>query len=490
MQRFMGRNRNYTMLLGVLILCAIFIIIRSFANSNKMSAEERTVAVAASVNALYYDNSYTFLKEDITQEEILAVSDDVNDLTENNDKDIIEARLDSVQRRFDMQRQVNALFEAEDEQAVINGATIKEFVVVEDDIQLDMIDFLKDDYANELSNLDDGFYATADALMDEAAQQVALFDSYEEAIAAIQADDQLTYEDLASHLEQMVADVNEIENPYVQSKLLLVIAAMDEETTENIFQRLVKKAEENNATASELAKIREEGQAALALLAERCQSLRDKGEEILASKAATSTLTLRVQKNKPSFNVDTNVATNILSGRNIASARSYQTSGRTSSSSADLPSSSVAVNTPSTPSASSADISTGITSEVDSSSAETSSEPIDSTSSDVVVSVLSSESSIDTGVIPSSSDSASISSSSDSSVASSSSESRDDSSIDDSSSSHSETITDPSEMSSESSTSDMVSDNSGSSSTSSEQEKSTIEESLPASSEIPIATPQ
>lgn len=487
MQRFMGRNRNYTMLLGVLILCAIFIIIRSFANSNKMSAEERTVAVAASVNALYYDNSYTFLKEDITQEEILAVSDDVNDLTENNDKDIIEARLDSVQRRFDMQRQVNALFEAEDEQAVINGATIKEFVVVEDDIQLDMIDFLKDDYANELSNLDDGFYATADTLMDEAAQQVALFDSYEEAIAAIQANDQLTYEDLASHLEQMVADVNEIENPYVQSKLLLMIAAMDEETTENIFQRLVKKAEENNATASELAKIREEGQVALALSAERCQSLRDKGEEILASKAATSTLTLRVQKNKPSFNVDTNVATNILSGRNIASARSYQTSGRTSSSSADLPSSSVAVNTPS---ASSADISTGITSEVDSSSAETSSEPIDSTSSDVVVSVPSSESSIDTGVIPSSSDSASISSSSDSSVASSSSESRDDSSIDDSSSSNSETITDPSEMSSESSTSDMVSDNSGSSSTSSEQEQSTIEESLPASSEIPIATPQ
>ncbi|OYW73148.1 MAG: hypothetical protein B7Z25_01390 [Aerococcus viridans] len=483
----MGRNRNYTKLLGVLILCAIFIIIRSFANSNKMSAEERTVAVAASVNALYYDNSYTFLKEDITQEEILAVSDDVNDLTENNDKDIIEARLDSVQRRFDMQRQVNALFEAEDEQAVINGATIKEFVVVEDDIQLDMIDFLKDDYANELSNLDDGFYATADALMDEAAQQVALFDNYEDAIAAIQADDQLTYEDLASHLEQMVADVNEIENPYVQSKLLLMIAAMDEETTENIFQRLVKKAEENNATASELAKIREEGQAALALSAERCQSLRDMGEEILASKAATSILTLRVQKNKPSFNVDTNVATNILSGRNIASARYYQTSGRTSSSSADLPSSSVAVTTPS---ASSADISTGITSEVDSSSAETSSEPIDSTSSDVVVSGPSSESSIDTGVIPSSSDSASISSSSDSGVASSSSESRDDSSIDDSSSSNSETITDPSEMSSESSTSDMVSDNSGSSSTSSEQEQSTIEESLPASSEIPIATPQ
>ncbi|RPA65460.1 hypothetical protein EF384_00205 [Aerococcus agrisoli] len=488
MQRFMGRNRNYAILLIVLVLCAIFIIIRSFTNSSRMSAEERTVAVAASVNALYYDNSYTFLKEDITQDEIEAVSDDVADLTENDDKDIIEERLASVQRRFDMQNQVNALFEADDEQAVINGATIKEFVVVEDDITLDMIDFLKDDYANELSNLDDGFYATTDALMDEAAQQVALFDSYEDAIADIQADDQLTYDDLAGHLEQMVTDVNEIENPYVQSKLLLMIAAMDEETTESIFQRLVKKAEDANATASELARIREEGQAALALSAERCQDLRDKGEQILASKAATSTLTLRVQKDKPSFDVDTNVASNILGGRNIASARSYQTSGRTSSSSANLPSSSVAVDTPSS---SSAETSTDVLSEVDSSSAETISEPAASISSDVMASIpsTSSDTSVDTGVIPSSSDSAGISTSSSSSVASSSSESRDDSSIDDPSST-SASVTDPSQMSSESSTSDSVIENSSSASVSTDQPQSSIEESLPSSSEIPIATPQ
>lgn len=328
----MKNNKFAAIILGIIVLFVAFFTVRSFTNSNRMSAEEKTGTVATAVNALYYDNSYTFLKSGIQQEEITALANEVDTLQDSDDKAVINERLNSVQEKFDLQDRVNSLFDCPTDDSVIDGATIHEFVVIDEDLTIDEISLLRDQYGVALDNEDDGFYTTAAMLIDEAAYQVDLFEKYENDLTAFEADTSLTYKTLEDKLTAFVDEVNNIENPYIQSKLLLRIAQADEVTTQAIFERLVNAAEAANQSSDVLSKIRKEGQAAIAASSERSTDLREKSEEILASQAASSTLTLRVHKDKPTYGVDTKVASGALASRGNASTR-RSSSSRTSSSS-------------------------------------------------------------------------------------------------------------------------------------------------------------
>lgn len=508
-KRFFKDNRQIAYVLMAIVACvAAFVIIRAFTNTNRMSAEEKTEAVASSVNALYYDNSYTFLKTDIQQDEISELTEEVDNLRDSEAKPVIEERITSVQQRFDLQSQLNGLFDEDDDgsgQAVINGATIQEYVLVDDDVTIDELDLIRENYADQLDNEDDGFYNTATTLIDEAESQINLISEYASDLTAIENDTTLTYDTLEDQLTTVTERVNEIENPCIQDRLLEMIAKSDEKATQAIFNRLVEEAEAANQSDEVLAKIREEGQAAIKASKSRVADLTAIREEIMASNDASATLTLRQTSDKPSFGVNTNVTSGVLAAKQSGQSTSRSSSRGSSSSSSQRPVSSSSLADGSSSSESSSSSSSAVSSD-DNSSSSTSS---DASSSEEIPSSASSSSSDASSVssssssVASSSDStssssvsASTSTSSDSTSSSESESSRDDSEIEDGSENESSQMTESAESSSSSS----VIEESASSST---QQQSTVEsttterpqssvasDSVTESSQIPYGSPE
>lgn len=479
-KRFFKDNRQIAYVLsGVVICLTAFFIIRAFINTNRTSAEEKTEAVASAVNALYFDNSYTFLKADIQQDEITELTKEVDSLRDSADKDIIVDRINSVQQRFDLQSQLNDLFDKDklgNNELVINGATIIEYVLVDDEVTVDKLDLLRDNYASQLNLEDDGFYSTAVTLIDEAEYQVDIIEEYKSDLLAIEEDSALTYISLVDKLTKITERVNEIENPYLQDKLLEMIATSDEEATQNIFNRLIEEAEATNKSDEALAQIRKEGQAAIKDSKSRIADLEAKREEILASNGASATITLRQTADQPSFGVNTNVTSGVLASKqseqstsqsssrgNSSSRGSVSSSSRVVASSSDTSSSISSSDAESTPSS---DSSTDDSSseEISSSASSSSSDATSASSSSVASSSDSSSSSTS-----SSSDSASTSTSSDSSSSSASESSRDDSDIEDG------TASDSSQMDESSSSSSNGSVIEDSATSSSSQEQSAVE---------------
>ena len=511
-KRFFKDNRQIAYVLsGVVICLTAFFIIRAFINTNRTSAEEKTEAVASAVNALYFDNSYTFLKADIQQDEISSLTKEVNSLRDSADKDIIVDRIHSVQQRFDLQSQLNDLFDKDklgNNELVINGATIIEYVLVDDEVTVDKLDLLRDNYASQLNLEDDGFYSTAVTLIDEAEYQVDIIEEYKSDLLAIEKDSALTYISLVDKLTKIIERVNEIENPYLQDKLLEMIATSDEEATQNIFNRLIEEAEATNKSDEALAQIRKEGQAAIKDSKSRIADLEAKREEILASNGASATITLRQIADRPSFGVNTNVASGVLASKQFeqsTSRSSSQGNASSSSSRGSVSSSSrvVASSSDTNSSISSSDVES--TPSSDSSTHDSSSEEISSSASSSpsdVSSASSSSSSVasssdsNSSSTSSSSDSASTSTSSDSTSSSESESSREDSEIEDGSDNESSQMTESAESSSSSS----VIEESASSST---QQQSTVEsttterpqssvasDSVIESSQIPYGSPE
>lgn len=479
-KRFFKDNRQIAYVLsGVVICLTAFFIIRAFINTNRTSAEEKTEAVASAVNALYFDNSYTFLKADIQQDEITELTKEVDSLRDSADKDIIVDRIHSVQQRFDLQSQINDLFDKDklgNNELVINGATIIEYVLVDDEVTVDKLDLLRDNYASQLNLEDDGFYSTAVTLIDEAEYQVDIIEEYKSDLLAIEEDSALTYISLVDKLTKITERVNEIENPYLQDKLLEMIATSDEEATQNIFNRLIEEAEATNKSDEALAQIRKEGQAAIKDSKSRIADLEAKREEILASNGASATITLRQTSDRPSFGVNTNVTSGVLASKqseqstsqsssrgNSSSRGSVSSSSRVVASSSDTSSSISSSDAESTPSS---DSSTDDSSseEISSSASSSSSDATSASSSSVASSSDSSSSSTS-----SSSDSASTSTSSDSSSSSVSESSSDDSDIEDG------TASDSSQMDESSSSSSNGSVIEDSATSSSSQEQSAVE---------------
>lgn len=506
-KRFFKDNRQIAyVLMGIVACVAAFVIIRAFTNTNRMSAEEKTEAVASSVNALYYDNSYTFLKTDIQQDEISELTEEVDNLRDSEAKPVIKERITSVQQRFDLQSQLNGLFDEDDDgsgQAVINGATIQEYVLVDDDVTIDELDLLRENYADQLDNEDDGFYNTATTLIDEAESQINLISEYASDLTAIENDTTLTYDTLEDQLTTVTERVNEIENPCIQDRLLEMIAKSDEKATQAIFNRLVEEAEAANQSDEVLAKIREEGQAAIKASKSRVADLTAIREEIMASNDASATLTLRQTSDKPSFGVNTNVTSGVLAAKQSGQSTSRSSSRGSSSSSSQRPVSSSSLADGSSSSESSSSSSSDDNSSSSTSSDASSSEEIPSSAS----SSSSDASSVSSSSVASSSDStssstssssvsASTSTSSDSTSSSESESSRDDSEIEDGSENESSQMTESTESSSSSS----VIEESASSST---QQQSTVEsttterpqssvasDSVTESSQIPYGSPE
>lgn len=484
-KRFFKDNRQIAYVLsGVVICLTAFFIIRAFINTNRTSAEEKTEAVASAVNALYFDNSYTFLKADIQQDEITELTKEVDSLRDGADKDIIVDRIHSVQQRFDLQSQLNGLFDKDklgNNELVINGATIIEYVLVDDEVTVDKLDLLRDNYASQLNLEDDGFYSTAVTLIDEAEYQVDIIEEYKSDLLAIEVDSALTYISLVDKLTKITARVNEIENPYLQDKLLEMIATSDEEATQNIFNRLIEEAEATNKSDEALAQIRKEGQAAIKDSKSRIADLEAKREEILASNGASATITLRQTADQPSFGVNTNVTSGVLASKqseqstsrsssrgnasSSSSRGSVSSSSRVVASSSDTSSSISSSDAESTPSS---DSSTHDSSseEISSSASSSSSDATSATSSSSSVASSSDSSSASTS---SSSDSASTSTSSESSSSSASESSSDDSDIEDG------TASDSSQMDESSSSSSNGSVIEDSATSSSSQEQSAVE---------------
>lgn len=481
-KRFFKDNRQIAYVLsGVVICLTAFFIIRAFINTNRTSAEEKTEAVASAVNALYFDNSYTFLKADIQQDEISSLTKEVDSLRDSADKDIIVDRINSVQQRFDLQSQLNDLFDKDklgNNELVINGATIIEYVLVDDEVTVDKLDLLRDNYASQLNLEDDGFYSTAVTLIDEAEYQVDIIEEYKSDLLAIEEDSALTYISLVDKLTKITERVNEIENPYLQDKLLEMIATSDEEATQNIFNRLIEEAEAANKSDEALAQIRKEGQAAIKDSKSRIAELEAKREEILTSNGASATITLRQTADQPSFGVNTNVTSGVLASKqseqstsqsssrgNSSSRGSISSSPRVVASSSDTDSSISSSDAESTPSS---DSSTDDSSseEISSSASSSSSDATSASSSSSSVASSSDSSSASTS---SSSDSASISTSSDSSSSSVSESSSDDSDIEDG------TASDSSQMDESSSSSSNGSVIEDSATSSDSQEQSAVE---------------
>lgn len=514
-KRFFKDNRQIaSVLMGIVACVAAFFIIRAFTNTNRMSAEEKIEAVASSVNALYYDNSYTFLKTDIQQDEISELTQEVDNLRDSEEKPVIEERITSVQQRFDLQNQLNGLFDENDDgfgQDVINGATIQEYFLVDDDVTIDELDVLRENYADQLDNEDDGFYNTATTLIDEAESQINLIRAYASDLTAIEHDTTLTYDTLEDQLTTVTERVNEIENPYIQDRLLEMIAKSDEKVTQAIFNRLVEEAEAANQSDEALAKIREEGQAAIKASKSRVADLTAIREEIMASNDASATLTLRRTSDKPSFGVNTNVTSGVLASKQSGQSLSRASSRGSSSSSSQRPVSSSSIADGSLSSESSSSSSSAVSSvdnsssstsseassseEIPSSASSSSSDPSSVSSSSSSSSVASSSDSTSSS-ISSSSDSASTSTSSDSTSSSESESSRDDSEIEDGSENESSQMTESAESSSSSS----VIEEGASSST---QHQSTVEsttterpqssvasDSVTESSQIPYGSPE
>ena len=511
-KRFFKDNRQIAYVLsGVVICLTAFFIIRAFINTNRTSAEEKTEAVASAVNALYFDNSYTFLKADIQQDEISSLTKEVNSLRDSADKDIIVDRIHSVQQRFDLQSQLNDLFDKEhcgDGEAVINGATIKEYVLVDEEVTIDELDLLRDNHSSQLNHEDDGFYNTATTLIDEAENQVNIIEGYKNDLLAIEEDSSLTYDKLEDKLTTITKRVNKIENPCLQDKLLEMIAASDEEATQTIFNRLIEEAEAASKSDEELAQIRKEGQVAIKASKSRIADLQAKREEIMASNDASATLTLRRTSDHPSFAVNTNVTSGVLAskqseqstsrsssrgnGSSSTSRGSVSSSSRVVASSSDTGSFISSSDAESTPSSDSSthDSSSEEISSASSSSSDTSSA---SSSSSSVASASDSSSSSTS----SSSDSASTSTSSDSSSSSASESSSDDSDIEDGAASDSSQMN---ESSSSSSDGSVIEDSATSSSS---QQQSAVEsdtterprssvasDSVTESSPIPYGSPE
>ncbi|MGH2064317.1 hypothetical protein ACRCJW_07450 [Aerococcus urinaeequi] len=510
-KRFFKDNRQIAYVLsGVVICLTAFFIIRAFINTNRTSAEEKTEAVASAVNALYFDNSYTFLKADIQQDEISSLTKEVDSLRDSADKDIIVDRIHSVQQRFDLQSLLNDLFDKDklgNNELVINGATIIEYVLVDDEVTVDKLDLLRDNYASQLNLEDDGFYSTAVTLIDEAEYQVEIIEEYKSDLLAIEEDSALTYIILVDKLTKITERVNEIENPYLQDKLLEIIATSDEEATQNIFNRLIEEAEAANKSDEALAQIRKEGQAAIKNSKSRIADLEAKREEILASNGASATITLRQTADRPSFGVNTNVASDVLASKQFeqrpsrsssrGNASSSSSRGSVSSSSRVVASSSSSRGSVSSSSrvvASSSDTDSSISSsdaestptsdsstddssseEISSSASSSSSDALSASSSSSSVasssdsSSASTSSSSDSASTSSSSDSASTATSSDSSSSSASESSSDDSDIEDG------TASDSSQMDESSSSSSNGSVIEDSATSSSSQEQSAVE---------------
>ncbi|MFV8239702.1 hypothetical protein ACRCJS_03695 [Aerococcus urinaeequi] len=479
-KRFFKDNRQIAYVLsGVVICLTAFFIIRAFINTNRTSAEEKTEAVATAVNALYFDNSYTFLKADIQQDEITELTKEVDSLRDSADKDIIVDRIHSVQQRFDLQSQLNDLFDKDklgNNELVINGATIIEYVLVDDEVTVDKLDLLRDNYASQLNLEDDGFYSTAVTLIDEAEYQVDIIEEYKSDLLAIEEDSALTYISLVDKLTKITERVNEIENPYLQDKLLEMIATSDEEATQNIFNRLIEEAEATNKSDEALAQIRKEGQAAIKDSKSRIADLEAKREEILASNGASATITLRQTSDRPSFGVNTNVTSGVLASKQSEQSTSQSSSRGNSSSRGSVSSSSrvVASSSDTSSSISSSDAESTLSSDssTDDSSSEEISSSASSSSSDATSassSSVASSSDSSSSSTSSSSDSASTSTSSDSSSSSVSESSSDDSDIEDG------TASDSSQMDESSSSSSNGSVIEDSATSSSSQEQSAVE---------------
>ncbi|KAF3301351.1 hypothetical protein FPV25_09135 [Carnobacterium sp. PL17GRE32] len=479
-KRFFKDNRQIAYVLsGVVICLTAFFIIRAFINTNRMSAEEKTEAVASAVNALYFDNSYTFLKADIQQDEISSLAKEVDSLRDSADKDIIVDRIHSVQQRFDLQSQLNDLFDKDklgNNELVINGATIIEYVLVDDEVTVDKLDLLRDNYASQLNLEDDGFYSTAVTLIDEAEYQVDIIEEYKSDLLAIEEDSALTYISLADKLTKITERVNEIENPYLQDKLLEMIATSDEEATQNIFNRLIEEAEAANKSDEALAQIRKEGQAAIKDSKSRIAELEAKREEILTSNGASATITLRQTADQPSFGVNTNVTSGVLASKQSEQSTSQSSSRGNSSSRGSVSSSPRVVasssDTDSSISSSDAESTPSSDSSTDDSSSEEISSSASSPSSDVSSassSSVTSSSDSSSASTSSSSDSASTAPSSDSSSSSASESSSDDSDIEDG------TASDSSQMDESSSSSSNGSVIEDSATSSDSQEQSAVE---------------
>lgn len=479
-KRFFKDNRQIAYVLsGVVICLTAFFIIRAFINTNRMSAEEKTEAVASAVNALYFDNSYTFLKADIQQDEISSLTKEVDSLRDSADKDIIVDRIHSVQQRFDLQSQLNDLFDKDklgNNELVINGATIIEYVLVDDEVTVDKLDLLRDNYASQLNLEDDGFYSTAVTLIDEAEYQVDIIEEYKSDLLAIEEDSALTYISLVDKLTKITERVNEIENPYLQDKLLAMIATSDEEATQNIFNRLIEEAEAANKSDEALAQIRKEGQAAIKDSKSRIAELEAKREEILTSNGASATITLRQTADQPSFGVNTNVTSGVLASKQSEQSTSQSSSRGNSSSRGSVSSSPRVVasssDTDSSISSSDAESTPSSDSSTDDSSSEEISSSASSPSSDVSSassSSVTSSSDSSSASTSSSSDSASTAPSSDSSSSSASESSSDDSDIEDG------TASDSSQMDESSSSSSNGSVIEDSATSSDSQEQSAVE---------------
>ncbi len=503
-KRFFKDNRQIAYVLsGVVICLTAFFIIRAFINTNRTSAEEKTEAVASAVNALYFDNSYTFLKADIQQDEITELTKEVDSLRDSADKDIIVDRINSIQQRFDLQSQLNDLFDKDklgNNELVINGATIIEYVLVDDEITVDKLDLLRDNYASQLNLEDDGFYSTAVTLIDEAEYQVDIIEEFKSDLLAIEEDSALTYISLVDKLTKITERVNEIENPYLQDKLLEMIATSDEEATQNIFNRLIEEAEAAHKSDEALAQIRKEGQAAIKDSKSRIADLQAKREEILASNGASATITLRQTADQPSFGVNTNVTSGVLASKQSeqstsrsSSRGSASSSSRVVASNSDTSSSIASSDAESTPSS---DSSTDDSSseEIPSSTSSSSSDASSASSSSSNVASSSDSSSASTS---SSSDSASTSTSSDSSSSSASESSRDDSDIEDGAESDSSQMNEPSSSSSsgsvieDSATSSSSQQQSAVESNTTERPRSSVaSDSVTESSQIPYGSPE
>ena len=249
---------------------------------HKESGAEKAVA------DLYFDEAKMFLAEDISQEDIEAAKEDVANLKdEEGVKGQLQADLEDVQKRYDVQNATNNLFEKTKDKQPLNGATMQKWVIIKDGLKKADVDKVKDQYKGALEAKEDGLYSTLADLVKTAEEQADQFEKFSKTLNDLKSDKDLKHEDLQKELDKLREAAEKEENPYVTAKMLEMISQVDEDLTERISQAEIDQARKSGASQEQIKKLEDEAKKAQDQARERSDRLQRQAED--ARQQATRT---------------------------------------------------------------------------------------------------------------------------------------------------------------------------------------------------------
>lgn len=208
--------------------------------------------------ALYYDAGRIFLKADLKQTEIDAIS---KALPNGNKQKEITVILEDIQQRFDVQTEVNSLFDLINDKSPLNGPILQHYVLVKENMTQESIDAIKATYQDQLpkpkaaEDAADGLYTTVAFLIAEAEKQLTQLKAFNKQIADLKKNQELTYEELTQILDDCRKEIAALENPYVKARLIKIVGETDRQMTKQIGQNQINEARNAGADESELSVI-------------------------------------------------------------------------------------------------------------------------------------------------------------------------------------------------------------------------------------------